>query len=164
MGKLYQYTSEQYLPIHIKKAWQFFSLPANLSLITPPGLDFKIIGEVPDIEIYEGMIINYSLRPIFGFRFKWQTEILDISKPYHFTDRQLKGPYKIWEHTHRFIESENGVLIKDEVNYQLPLSIIGRVTHFLSVRNRIARIFEYRRKVLEDIVTMGHKSFANGIK
>ena len=36
---------QQFIPIQLNEAWQFFSAPQNLAKITPEELDFKIIGE-----------------------------------------------------------------------------------------------------------------------
>ena len=68
-------------------------------------------------------------------------------------DTQLKGPYKMWEHTHHFIEKDGGVLMEDEVNYQLPFGIIGQLTHSLIVKQKIERIFEYRKEALDKLFT-----------
>ena len=154
---IFQYRTEQLLPIDIKTAWSFFSSPANLTVITPDELDFKIITALDDEEIYEGMVIDYRVKPLLGIPVRWKTEICKVNRPFSFTDRQLKGPYKIWEHTHAFIEKDNGVLVTDEVKYQLPFGMIGSITHLLLVRRKIDKIFNYRRQVLHKIfVTHEH--------
>ena len=147
----YFYNAEQFLPIDIKKAWEFFSSAENLAVITPPELGFKVLTPVNDQEIYEGMLIDYKVSPLFNIPMRWQTEISKVDKPYSFTDRQLKGPYKLWEHTHHFFEKENGILMKDRVKYQLPYGVIGRLTHSILVRDKIENIFAYRRQVLNQI-------------
>ena len=68
-----------------------------------------------------------------------------------FSDKQLKGPYKTWEHTHRFFQKEKGVLMKDEVKYVLPFGTIGKLVHSLIVRKKIERIFNYRKDILNKI-------------
>jgi ligand-binding SRPBCC domain-containing protein len=52
---MYQYKTEQFLPIYLEEAWNFFSSPKNLATITPDELDFKILTEINDQEIFEGM-------------------------------------------------------------------------------------------------------------
>ncbi len=151
----YFYNAEQFLPIDIKKAWDFFSDAGNLAVITPPELAFKILTPSKDPEIYEGMLIDYKVSPLFNISVKWQTEIVKVEKPYSFTDRQLKGPYKLWEHTHQFFEKENGTLMKDRVKYALPFGVIGELAHSILVRDKIENIFTYRKQVLNQIFN-GH--------
>jgi ligand-binding SRPBCC domain-containing protein len=147
--KTYQYKTEQEIDIPILKAWEFFSSPVNLPLITPPELDLKLATIPVAPEIFEGMIIDYRLRPLFGFPVRWKTLISKVNKPYCFVDKQLTGPYRLWEHTHHFQESSNGVIIKDEVRYKLPFGIVGLAVHAAVVRNRIKKIFDYRREMLQ---------------
>ena len=155
---VYFYDTEQFLPIDIYKAWDFFSSAKNLAIITPPELDFNILTNLEGREIYEGMLIEYKVKPIFRIPMYWQTEICKVDKPKMFTDKQLKGPYKTWEHTHTFIAKENGVLMKDHVKYQLPFGIIGRIGHSILVRKKIENIFIYRRKVLKKIFEDGNNN------
>lgn len=70
---MHHYKTEQFLPIELSKAWQFFSTPKNLSRITPPEMDFKIQTQLHDDEVYEGMIIDYTVRPLFGIPMHWRT-------------------------------------------------------------------------------------------
>ena len=148
---IHHYKSEVFLPIQINTAWDFFSSAKNLSKITPPEMDFKILTELGDTEVYEGMIIDYTVKPLFGLALKWQTEIFSVTKPSSFTDRQVKGPYSIWEHTHTFSERDGGVLMKDEVKYKLPLGILGDLISYLIVKKKIENIFKYREGALNKI-------------
>lgn len=148
---IFQFNSEHLLPVTMEVAWEFFSSPENLARITPPEMDFKVLTDPGELEIYDGMLIDYTVKPLFGLPLYWQTEIFMVDKPNCFADRQLKGPYKLWEHKHTFIQQENGVLMKDEVRYQLPLGIIGQMAHSILVRKKVENIFIFRAKVLDQI-------------
>lgn len=148
---IYQFKSEHFLPITMDTAWEFFSSPGNLAKITPPEMDFKVLTHLGDEEIYNGMLIDYTVKPLFGVPLHWQTEIFMVDKPNCFADRQLKGPYTLWEHKHTFIEKEGGVLMLDEVKYQLPLGILGQLVHSLLVKKKVENIFAFRAKVLDQI-------------
>ncbi len=148
---IYQYTAEQFLPISISKAWDFFSSPKNLSKITPPEMDFKILTQLEDKEIYEGMLIDYTVKPMLGIPMYWQTKIINVTPLEVFADTQLKGPYKLWHHTHTFVEKDGGVLMKDVVQYELPLGPLGDWVHSLFVRKKIDSIFAYRKQVLKKL-------------
>jgi len=148
---IYQFKSEQFLPITMDTAWEFFSSPGNLAKITPPEMDFKVLTHLGEQEIYNKMLIDYTVKPLFGVPLHWQTEIFMVDKPNCFADRQLKGPYTLWEHKHTFIEKDDGVLMLDEVKYQLPLGIIGQLVHSVLVKKKVENIFAFRAKVLDQI-------------
>ncbi|HEY5463337.1 MAG TPA: SRPBCC family protein [Hanamia sp.] len=148
---VFNYHTEQFLQVDIRAAWDFFSDAKNLSVITPPEMDFEILTKLNGAAVYEGMLIDYTVKPLFGIPLHWQTEIFRIDKPNMFADRQLKGPYKMWEHTHTFIRKDDGILMKDDVKYQLPFGIIGKITHSILVRKKIENIFIYRKNILNKI-------------
>ena len=149
--KTFLYRTGQFLSTDMNTAWDFFSSAKNLAVITPPEMGFKIMTQIEGKEIYEGMLIDYTVKPLFGIRLHWQTEIFKVNKPDCFMDRQLKGPYKVWEHTHTFLEKDNGILMTDEVKYQIPFGIVGQMVNSLIVRRKIENIFSFREKTLNKI-------------
>lgn len=148
---IYNIKSEHLLPITIEQAWEFFSSANNLAKITPPEMGFIIKTKLDDKEIFEGLLIDYTVKPILGIPLPWRTEIYMVDKPNKFADRQLRGPYKMWEHTHSFVQTKDGVLVNDEVNYELPLGFLGDIAHFLFVKKKVASIFKYREKALNGL-------------
>jgi len=143
---VYHLSRKQILSTTIEKAWDFFSTPQNLSIITPPDMNFQILQKPPGT-IYQGMKIQYTLRPLLSIPMKWTTEITSVNKPFSFTDIQLNGPYKLWDHKHTFEPCHHGVKMTDFVKYQLPLGILGNFAHTVFVQKRLNYIFEYRRNV-----------------
>ena len=152
MKGVYFLRREQLLPVDLLTAWRFFSSPNNLAKITPPEMGFKTLSTFNDgQEIYTGMLIDYYVKPLFGISLFWRTEIVDVQKPYLFVDTQLKGPYRLWEHTHTFTEKENGVLMQDVVKYQLPLGPLGVLANSLLVRRKLESLFAFRKVAIERI-------------
>lgn len=147
----HQLYREQQLNCDIDTAWQFFSSPFNLTKITPKDMGFIVTSDLADEPIYEGMIIEYKVSPLLKIPMKWRTKITQVEHNKSFADFQLKGPYKYWNHFHEFIPNEKGVLVKDTVDYELPLGILGTVTHSLFVKNKLNHIFNYRYGILEKL-------------
>jgi ligand-binding SRPBCC domain-containing protein len=146
--KTFVFKKEMLLPVSVSDAWNFFSNPSNLKRITPPEMNFEILTKnLPD-KIYSGLMIEYTVTPLFGIKMKWVTEITEVSEPNSFSDNQHKGPYAKWSHTHRFTAINNGTLMEDEVHYSLPLSFLGDIAHSLFVRRKIESIFNYRAEVI----------------
>ncbi|QBJ88359.1 hypothetical protein DDI74_19955 [Chryseobacterium gleum] len=142
---------EQQLNCDIETAWKFFSSANNLSEITPKDMGFIVLTKMEDDEIYEGMLIDYYVSPLFGIRMKWQTEITHIDFQKSFIDFQKKGPYKLWNHHHEFIPNEEGVLMRDTIDYELPMGFLGEIAHRLFVRKKLEYIFDYRFRVLSKL-------------
>lgn len=142
-------TQEQFLPIKLDEAWDFFSSPANLDEITPDDLGFKIIYQ-PGEKMYEGQIIEYKVMVAPMVWVPWVTEIKVVKERESFIDEQRFGPYKFWHHLHTFEEKDGGVLMKDLVHYALPFWPFGEIGHGIFVRPKLERIFDHRQKILED--------------
>jgi len=142
--------SEQFIPVSPEKAWEFFSNPHNLNLITPNDMSFKIIGELPD-KMYEGMFIRYKLKPMLNIGVNWVTEITHIKENEFFVDEQRTGPYKIWHHEHHFKPVNNGVLMTDKLYYDIGKGFIGSIAGALFVHNKVKNIFNYRFKKVEEL-------------
>ena len=140
---------EQQLNCDIETAWKFFSSANNLSEITPKDMNFIVLTAMENDEIYEGMLIDYYVSPLFGIKMKWQTEIIKVDFQKSFIDFQKKGPYKLWHHHHEFIPNEKGVLMKDTVDYELPMGFLGELAHAVFVKKKLEHIFGYRHAVLE---------------
>lgn len=146
----YRFERKQVLPVKIEKAWDFFSNPLNLPQITPPGMAFRFHSP-PEPETHAGMILCYTLRPLFGIRVSWTTEITHLQKPFIFVDEQRFGPYRFWHHQHIFREVEGGVEINDLVHYLLPHIQLNSLVNRFIVAPRLKRIFDYRHKALEEM-------------
>lgn len=140
---------EQQLNCSLETAWKFFSSANNLSEITPEDMNFTVLTTMENDEIYEGMLIDYYVSPLLGIKMKWQTEIIQVDPQKSFTDFQKKGPYQLWHHHHEFIPNEKGVLMKDTVDYELPMGFLGEIAHRLMVKSKLKQIFDYRYQVLE---------------
>jgi ligand-binding SRPBCC domain-containing protein len=138
------------IPRPIEEVFPFFAEAGNLERITPPELNFHILRPRP-ATIAAGTLIDYRLR-LFGWPFNWRSEITTWEPPHCFIDRQGKGPYRLWIHTHRFREVDGGTIIEDEVRYELPLRPLGEIAHPL-LRLHLERIFRYREKAIRGILT-----------
>ena len=147
---MYQLKTKQFVKTDMATCWDFFSDPKNLSKITPQSMGFIVRTELPD-KMYEGLMIEYTVRPMLGIPMNWITEIKTVKNHSFFVDEQRKGPYKIWHHEHHFKEVEGGVEMTDIVSYELPLGFLGRLMHPILVKNKLKEIFDYRRQKVDEL-------------
>ena len=120
-------------------------------MITPDYLGFEIISPNNIDHMYEGLMINYTVKPLLGLKMEWVTEITKVNDKKFFIDEQRIGPYKLWHHEHHFEETKDGVLMTDMVFYCLPLGILGKIAHKLFVAKQLEGIFDYREKKIREV-------------
>jgi ligand-binding SRPBCC domain-containing protein len=137
------FSAALWLPRPREEIFPFFAEARNLEKLTPAFLKFEVLTPAPII-MRAGLIIDYRLK-VHGVPIRWKTEILEWEPPHRFVDTQLKGPYKLWHHTHTFEEQDGGTLCRDEVRY-MPRG--GALINWLFVRRDVENIFEFRRDTL----------------
>lgn len=140
---------KQWLPISLDEAWDFFSSPQNLNEITPDEMVFEILTEVPPL-MYEGLFVEYRIRPILNIPMRWVTEITHIKEKKYFIDEQRVGPYRIWHHEHHFEAHDGGVMMTDILYYDVGKGLLGKIASLLLVDTKVKGIFDYRCIILEE--------------
>lgn len=145
----HEFVAEQWVPKSPAEIFPFFSLETNLEKLTPPFLSFKVVSKSTD-EVKEGTLIDYKLS-LHGVPVTWRTRIESWNPGVQFVDTQLKGPYRMWHHTHDFIPLAGGTLIRDRVLYKLPLGLFGDVAAGWKVIGDVTQIFDFRRGIINDL-------------
>ena len=148
--KIFKIHTKQKLPITIEEGWGFLSNSKNLSCITPNYMKFKIT-DCDFKPVYQGQIIQYTVRPLLNIPLKWVTEITHVVNENYFVDEQRFGPYSLWHHKHFLREIDGGIEMEDIIHYKIPLGFIGEFLNFLFIKNQLKEIFEYRKNKLIEI-------------
>jgi len=151
MSKVYHLKTVQKIPITLDKAWDFFSDPKNLQLITPADMQFRVISQFHGNKMYPGQVIEYKVSPLLNIPLYWMTEITHVEDKKYFVDEQRFGPYSLWHHQHHFKEIDGFVEMTDIVHYKLPGWFLGDIAHWLFVRKKLIGIFDYRFKKVEEL-------------
>lgn len=145
---MFQLHDQLLLPLSRDEVFAFFADASNLEALTPPWLGFRIETPTP-ITMAPGALIDYRLR-LHGIPLRWRTRISVWEPPYRFVDEQLRGPYKLWRHEHRFEETDEGTRVTDRVDYA---HAGGRIVNELLVRPDLERIFAYRKQRTLELLT-----------
>jgi ligand-binding SRPBCC domain-containing protein len=160
----YSYHTEQWLPHPLENVFEFFADPENLPLLLPDWqqahIDEQIILPPPprpgpaaarDTQAAgTGSRITLSFLPFpyAPYRMHWVAEISDFVWNQHFCDRQISGPFAYWNHCHYISRTVRGgipgTLIADDLEYEIPHGLIGKLAHHLLLRRQIERIFVTR--------------------
>ncbi|MGI8902648.1 MAG: SRPBCC family protein [Solirubrobacteraceae bacterium] len=142
----YRLEREQVVARDLDEVFTFFAEAANLEALTPSWLRFQVLTPEP-IEMGRGTLIEYGLR-VHGAPMRWVSRIEEWEPGRSFVDRQLRGPYRLWHHTHEFSAHPDGTLVSDRVRYEIPLGPLGELAHAVFVRRDLARVFDFRREAV----------------
>jgi ligand-binding SRPBCC domain-containing protein len=144
--RVFSLDSEQWFERTLQEVFPFFADPRNLETITPPWLHFEIATH-GEIRMRRGTMIDYRLR-LHGIPLAWRSEITVWDPPFRFVDEQVRGPYRLWRHKHRFLTQDGRSRVLDHVDYAV---LGGRFVRNLFVARELERIFEFRRRKLKEI-------------
>ena len=134
----------QWLPVTLGRTFAFFERPENLPSITPPWLALTLLTP-PPIAMKGGLTLDYTVR-VLGLPTRWRSLIAEYDPPHGFRDVQVIGPYRLWDHRHRFWAERGGTAVEDAVVYELPLGPVGALLHRAIIRRQLRDIFDYRRR------------------
>ncbi len=148
-GGAWRLEMAQWLPRPVGEVFPFFSDAYNLERLTPGILRFEVLTPRP-IVMRSGALIDYKLR-VRGVPIRWRTEILEWDPPRGFVDTQLRGPYALWHHTHRFESRDGGTLCTDVVRYRPRGWLLAGLVNRLLVERDVRAIFAYRAARLGEV-------------
>ena len=137
----------QWVPRPLDDVFAFFARPENLAEITPSWLGFRLLTPGP-LVMRRGLEIDYRIR-MLGWPIRWRSAITAYDPPHAFCDVQVRGPYRRWEHCHRFHADGRGTLVEDVVRYEPPLGPFGVLLDVAFIRRQLAAIFDYRQRCIE---------------
>jgi len=144
--KTFKHESSVWIPRPLDEVFAFFSDAHNLEILTPPWLKFEVLTPRP-IDLAVGVTIDYRLR-IHGVPIRWRSEIATWEPPHRFVDKQVRGPYRLWDHEHRFREERGGTVSEDRVLYAVPG---GTLMNRLFVARDVEQTFAFRSKKLREL-------------
>jgi Uncharacterized conserved protein len=138
-----------------EEVWEFHSDERGLVALTPGWMNLEIEsvrgpeGD-PDPDVLEaGSVVESSVRP-FGVA-PSQSWVSEITAREHtpgsayFQDVMADGPFRQWVHTHMFYADDETTVVRDRVEYELPLGRVGAALGPLAVVG-FEPMFRYRHR------------------
>jgi ligand-binding SRPBCC domain-containing protein len=158
--------SEQWLPYPVDLVFAFFANPENLPRLMPAWQKTRIeeLSLTPPppnssskpggLAAGAGTKLTISFRPLpyAPMRVSWDAKISEFVWNDHFCDQQLSGPFAYWHHCHHVQPQTctntsgapiSGTLLRDEVEYELPLGKLGDIADSM-INWQLQKTFAYR--------------------
>jgi ligand-binding SRPBCC domain-containing protein len=131
---------------NIERVWAFYTDIKHLEIITPQEMNLKIINCTTGQKLIQGSEIWIVGKIILLRKTTWHSRVTSL-KLYEYVDEMLKGPFKKWRHLHKFHDiDQKQTQIIDEVDFELPYGIIGKLLFEGYTYNRLEKIFAHRKK------------------
>lgn len=140
-----RFLKETVFPVSAEELWAFHERPDVLQLLTPPWQKTEIVQPPVSLEVGTRVILRTKLGPF------WQTvvaEHVEYERGRMFADRIVKGPFARWLHRHTVTpRGPSESMLTDDIDYELPLGVLGRVFGGFYARRQLERLFEFRHEV-----------------
>jgi len=129
-----------------------FDLSRSIDLhqISTEGTHERAIGGVTSGLIGMGETVTWRAKHL-GIYQNLTSIINSYNFPYSFSDRQVKGAFKSFEHKHAFIEENGGTLMKDVFYFESPLGIIGKLANLLFLTSYMRKFLIKRNNFIKQI-------------
>ena len=127
--------------------------------LAPPWERVEVIKRSGGIENGNRVVVKTGIGP---FNMRWVAEHFDYIEGRQFRDRQLRGPFAKWVHTHRFEpDGLDASFLEDRIEFALPFGVIGNLLGKRFTLKKLNRMFAYRhRTAAYDLAT--HNSYKGG--
>jgi ligand-binding SRPBCC domain-containing protein len=140
-----QFVKETIIRAAPEKVFGFHLLPDAFERLVPPWEKVKIIQKADITRIGSRAIIESKL---FGFfKVRWVAEHTRYEPPRMFEDVQISGPFKTWRHQHIVEPHAEGSTLKDIIQFEPPMSIIGKAVAPSIILGKMEKMFAYRHEV-----------------
>ena len=125
--------------------FEFHEQPDVLSLLTPPSENACVIQSAEISQVGTQAVIE--TRILGPFKVRWVAEHTLYDPPRMFEDIQVKGPFRSWRHRHIVEPHADGAILRDEIDYEPPLGLLGRIVAPILIQKRLQKLFDYRHEV-----------------
>jgi len=140
-----QFIKEIIIKAAPERVFAFHELPDAFERLIPPWESVKVVQRAEISEIGSETIIKSK---VFGFfPVKWVARHTKYEPPRMFEDVQISGPFKSWRHQHIVLPHESGALLRDEIEYEPPLSFVGKAVAPIFIESKLEKMFAYRHEV-----------------
>jgi ligand-binding SRPBCC domain-containing protein len=130
--------------------FSFHESPGALARLIPPWEDVRLVQGGDSLRPGSRVVLSVKFGPI---RFPWVAEHTEYVSGRMFADRQLSGPFSSWYHRHFFLcDGAGGTLMRDVIDYDPPLGIVGRWFGTALITGKLERMFEFRHRRVREIV------------
>ncbi|MBK7705722.1 MAG: SRPBCC family protein [Acidobacteria bacterium] len=139
-----QFVKESIIAASPEKVFAFHERPDAFELLVPPWENARIIEKADISKIGSRAIIETKLFGVVPVR--WVAEHTAYDPPRMFEDVQISGPFASWRHKHIVLPHADGAVLRDEIEFEPPMWIFGRLAAPYAIIPKLEKMFAYRHE------------------
>lgn len=140
-----QFVKETLIRATPERVFAFHEQGDALQRLTPPWEHPRVVQMAQISEVGSRAIVEAA---VFGpWKIRWVAEHTAYDPPRMFEDIQVKGPFHKWRHRHIVAGHPDGAILRDEINYEPPLWLLGKVAAPFLIEPRLRKLFDFRHEV-----------------
>jgi len=143
-----RFTKESVIRATPERVFAFHELPDAFERLMPPWEKATIIQKADISKVGSQAIIETKILGVFTAR--WVAEHTAYDPPRMFEDIQIERPFRNWRHRHHVKPHPDGAVLRDEIEYEMPLRIFGPLAAPLAITPRLEKLFGFRHKVTKE--------------
>jgi uncharacterized protein (TIGR01777 family) len=138
------FTFRSPMPASAEALYEWHARPGAFRRLQPPWERVQIAGTEGEFGT-DGQRLEFQTQLLGPIKGTWVAEMYDFRPGMQFRDRQLKGPFASWDHTHSFLrDGPDRSFLDERIEYRAPGGLLGRLLTQRMVRKRLEAMFRYR--------------------
>ncbi len=136
----------------LEEVFDFLLRPENIVKISPPEMGLNFVNALEVVSLGSVMEFKVLAR---GQVQHIAHEITHFDHPTQFIEKQVKGPFKLWEHVHAFEAEGDSVVIIDRISFEPPGGLIGLLVTEQKILESLDDGFSHRHEQLQKLLGNG---------
>lgn len=126
-----------------------FDLSRNITLhkISQRNHNEEVVSGISSGCIKKEETVTWKAKHLWRTRFM-QVKVTAMESPHFFRGEQLKGDFKSFSHEHHFKAIDNGTIMIDLVEYQLPHGLMGTIFNKLFFQHYLHQLIVRRNDII----------------
>ncbi|MCW5822171.1 MAG: TIGR01777 family oxidoreductase [Cyanobacteria bacterium TGS_CYA1] len=134
------------IPASVQTLYDWHMREGAFARLTPPWEHVRMKCKDPTIENGSRVSLEIDAGPT---KVNWLAEHRDVQPGKEFTDVQVRGPFKFWKHKHIFEKTNDGCLLTDSIQYELPFDV-ATIFSDTFIKDKLERMFQYRHEMTKN--------------
>lgn len=147
-----QITFRQTLDAGRDDLFAFHEDPGNLAVLLDGWRGFRLLSHSGHIRPGAVTKVVQTLGPL---RFRFEFEHFLLEKPVRFGERELRGPFRRFEHVHEFVADGAKTVILDRLEFELPPRWGGRLAERRIALPTLRKFFAFREQSYRRLIASG---------